>query len=80
MSQSERYNARLAVEVELLEDGGFSRSIVKVEAERSITMSEDASLHERERVWFKLSEMVMNDLDGELEKSLYQHMAAHIVN
>ncbi len=80
VSQSERYNARLAVEVELLEDGGLSRSIVKVEAERSITMPEDASLHEREQVWFKLSEMVMNDLDAELEKSLYRYMAAHIVN
>ena len=80
VSQSERYNARLAVEVELLEDGGFSRSIVKAEAERSITMPEDATLHERDQVWFKLSEMVMNDLYAELEKLLYQHMAAHIVN
>ena len=80
MSQSERYNARLAVEVELVEDGGFSRSIVKAEAERSVTIPEDASFHDREQIWFKLSEMVMNDLDGELEKSLYQHMAAHIVN
>ena len=39
-----------------------------------------SSLHEREKVWFKLSEAVMNDLDAELEKSLYQYMAAHIVN
>jgi hypothetical protein len=66
--------------VELVEDGGFSRSIVKAEAERSVTIPEDASLRDREQVWFKLSEMVMNDLDAELEKSLYQHMAAHIVN
>jgi hypothetical protein len=80
VSQSERYNARLAVEVELVEDDGFSRSIVKAEAERSITIPEDASVHDREQIWFKLSEMVMNDLDAELEKSLYQHMAAHIVN
>ena len=80
VSQSERYDARLAVVVELVEDGGFTRSIVKTEAERSVTMPEDASLHEREQVWFKLSEAVMNDLDAELEKSLYQYMAAHIVN
>ncbi|MDX1574664.1 MAG: hypothetical protein R3285_00635 [Kiloniellales bacterium] len=80
VSQSERYNARVAVEVELVEDDGFTRSIVKAEAERSITLAEDASLREREQVWFKLAEMVMNDLDAELEKSLYRHMAAHIVN
>ena len=80
VSQSERYDARLAVEVELVENGGFSRSLVKTEAERSVTLPEDSSLHEREKVWFKLSEAVMNDLDAELEKSLYQYMAAHIVN
>jgi hypothetical protein len=80
VSQSERYNARLAVEVELVEDDGFTRSIVKAEAERSVTLAEDASLREREQAWFKLAEMVMNDLDVELEKSLYRHMAAHIVN
>jgi hypothetical protein len=70
----------LAVEVELVEDDGFTRSIVKAEAERSVTLAEDASLREREQAWFKLAEMVMNDLDVELEKSLYRHMAAHIVN
>ncbi len=80
VSQSERYNARVAVEVELVEDDGLTRSIVKAEAERSVTLAEDASVHEREQVWFKLAEMVMNDLDAELENSLYQHMAAHIVN
>ena len=45
------------------------------EAERSVTMPEDASLYEREQVWFKLAEMVMNDLESELEKSLYQILA-----
>lgn len=80
VSQSERYDARLAVVVELVEDSGFTRSIVKAEAERSVTMPEDASLYEREQVWFKLGEMVMNDLESELERSLYQYMAAHIVN
>ena len=80
VSQTERYNARLAIEVELFEDSGYSRAIVKAEAERSVTLPEDASVRERDQVWFKLSEMVMNDLDVELEKSIYQYMAAHIVN
>jgi len=79
VSQSERYDAHVAVVVELIEDSGLTRSIVKTEAERTITLPEDATLNEREQAWFKLSEMVMNDLDAELEKSLYQYMAAHIV-
>lgn len=80
VSQSERYHAHLAVQVALIEDGGFTRSMVKVEAERSVTVPEDASLRERENIWFKLGDTVMNDLDVELEKSLRQYMAAYIVN
>ena len=79
VSQSERFNARVAVEVALVEDNGFTRSIVKAEAERSVTLPEDASVHEREQAWFKLAEMVMKDLDVELEKSLYQYMSDHIL-
>jgi hypothetical protein len=80
VSQSERYDAHLAVQVALVEDGGFTRSLVKAEAERSVTVPEDASLHERESIWFKLGETVMNDLSSELEKSLHQYMADDIVN
>lgn len=80
VSQSERYDARLAVQVALVEDGGFTRSLVKAEAERSVTVPEDASLREREGIWFKLGEAVMNDLGGELEKSLRQHMGPYIAN
>ena len=80
VSQSERYDAHLAIEVELVDDNGFTRASVTGEADRSITLPEDSSLHEREKVWFKLAETVMNDLDAELEKTLHQYMAAHIVN
>lgn len=80
VSQSERYDAHLAVQVALVEAGGFTRSLVKAEAERSVTVPEDASLHEREDIWFKLGETLMNDLSGELEKSLHQYMADYIVN
>lgn len=80
VSQSERYDAHLAVQVALVEDGGFTRSLVKAEAERSVTVPEDASLHERESIWFKLGETVMNELGGELEESLHQYMADYIVN
>ena len=48
LSLEERYNARLAVEVELVKDEGLTRSLVKAEAERSVTLAEDASVHERD--------------------------------
>lgn len=80
VSQSERYDAHLAVEVMLVEDSGFTRLVVKAEAEHSVTMPEDASLHEREKVWFDLGQTLMTELGAELEKSLHQYMAAYIEN
>jgi hypothetical protein len=80
VSQSERYDARLAVQVALIEDGGLRRATVEAEARRSVTVPEDASLRERERVWFKLGESLMTDLNAELEATLRRHMAADILN
>ncbi len=78
--QSERYDARLFVEVRLLDDRGMTRAVVEAGAERSITVPEDATLREREEAWFRLTEALMRDCDAELEKALYRYMAAHILN
>lgn len=80
IDQSERYEARLVVRVRLADIVGLTRATVEVEAERSVTVPEDATLKERETTWFGLSEALMNDLDAELEKVLYQYLAAHILN
>ena len=67
--------------VKLREDiPGLARASVTAEAERWVTVPEDATLNEREATWFALSEALMNDLDVELERALYQYMAAHILN
>jgi hypothetical protein len=78
--QSERYLARLVVEVRLLDDRGMTRAAVEAEVERSVTVPEDATLREREEAWFRLTEALMQDYDAELEGALYQYMAAHILN
>ena len=78
--QSARYDARLVVEVRLLDDRGMTRAAVEAEVEHSITVPEDATLREREEAWFRLTEALMRDFDAELERALYQYMAAHILN
>ncbi len=77
--QSERYDAHLVVELVLLHDNGNKES-VKVSAERSITVPEDASLLEREKIWYELSETVMNDFDAEMERAVREHLADELVN
>ena len=65
--QSERYTARMAVEINIVDDFGNTLSTVNAQTERSTTTAEDLSLREREEVWFKLTEDVMRDLDQQLE-------------
>ena len=80
VDQSERYEAHLAVQVHLEDIPGLARASVTAEAERWVTVPEDATLNEREATLFVLSKALMNDLDVELEKALLQNMAAHILN
>ena len=80
VDQSERYEGHLVVQVHLEDIPGLARASVTAEAERWVTVPEDATLNEREATWFALSEALMNDLDVELERALFQNMAAHILN
>ena len=79
IEQSERYDARLVVQVRIEDDGGLARASVDVTAERSITVPEDATLQEREEAWFRLTESLLRDFDAEMERRLRQIMAAHIL-
>ncbi|MHA1598695.1 MAG: hypothetical protein ACTSV1_08235 [Alphaproteobacteria bacterium] len=68
--QAERYRASLKVKLEIIEPGGASRGFASAEAIRSITVPEDASLNQREQVWFNLVEALMNDFNAEFEKKI----------
>jgi len=71
--QSERYDATLAVKIEVFDSRGKQRGIVSSEATRSQTVSEDVSLADREQIWFRMTEAMMNDLNGSLEKQVREH-------
>lgn len=77
LEQSERYEARLAIEAQVIDASGRMESKATAKAERTITVAEDISLRERERIWFKLTENVMNDLGAQLEVTLSKVFAAH---
>ena len=68
--QSERYEATLSVEVELLDETGFALGRATAGVKRSITVPEDASLIEREKTWYDLTKRLTDDLDTQLEKTL----------
>jgi len=68
--QSERYDARIVVEVQIIAEDGRVEGSLTAKAERSRSVPEDISLNERERVWFKMTEDLMKELDAQLEQTI----------
>src|SRR3546814_19437156 len=75
--QSERYEARIVVEMQVL-DGRQIQGSAKAEARRSVTVAEDSSLNEREEVWYRLTEDTMRDLDQQLEQTIREAFLPYI--
>jgi hypothetical protein len=69
--QSERYDAELEVRLDL-ESGGATAS-VSSRAERRRTVPENISLADREKVWFEMTEAMMNDINASLERQIREN-------
>ena len=68
--QSERYDGVLEVSVEASRRGGRS-AVVSSRATRSRSVPEDITLNDREKVWFEMSEALINDINAALERQIY---------
>tara|TARA_R110002110_G_scaffold415852_1_gene658117 strand:- start:22304 stop:22903 length:600 start_codon:yes stop_codon:yes gene_type:complete len=77
--QSERYDARL--EVQITVDGGDTRrrGEVTAEAMRSRTVAEGISLNEREKIWFQMTEDLVTNMNGELETAIRSFLQPFLV-
>jgi hypothetical protein len=76
--QSERYDLTIAVRLQIVEPGGRVAATVDAKAARSITVAQDATLNDRERTWFTLTEQTMKDLNATLEKSIPLYLGAYL--
>ena len=76
--QSERYEARLEVVIEVRSDRGFREAFASATAERSRTVAEDISLHDREMAFYEMTKALMEDLNTELEKNIEQFLARYL--
>ena len=59
----------MTVEASRRGDGG-RRAMVSSRAARSRTVPEDITLNDREKVWFELTEALMNDINASLERQI----------
>ncbi len=76
--QSERYDGVIEITIRILGQDGRERASVMSRAQRSRTVAEDLSLIDREKVWFELTEAMMNDLNAALQRQINEHLRAFI--
>ncbi len=76
--QSERYDLNITVRLQIVDPTGRVTATVNAGATRSRTVAADATLNDRERVWFDMTEQAMNDLNATLEKSIPLYLGAYL--
>lgn len=74
-----RYDAKAAVTVQLLDGNGAVLVQIRQNAWRTRSVSEKASMAEREKSWYELIELMMQDLDGALESGIRSYFGDTVV-
>ncbi len=72
--QTQRYD--LVIEARLEVSGPGGSGTTSAHATRFSTVREDASINEREKIWFDLTEALVNDFDKVMEKNIRRHLRA----
>lgn len=72
--QSDRYDARVTVRLEVENRMGNRQGTITATAKRSDTAAEDMTLNQRERLWFDMTDRLMQQLNTELEKQINAYL------
>lgn len=70
--QTERYIGDLEMSVSLSNDRG--QGTVKASAKKIRTIAEDATLAEREKLWFEMVERLARDVDEQMDQQIKAHL------
>ncbi len=76
--QSERYEGTIRVRLEAEDPSTGQTGETEVAVKRSVTIPEDATYNEREKIWYQMTEKLMTDLDRQLENAIQQHLSAFV--
>ena len=76
--QTERYDARVEVEIFAVDGRGLRSAKAVTTSSRSRTVPEDATLRQRQVLWYELTERVMQDFDRTFEAQIRKHLAAFL--
>jgi hypothetical protein len=78
VDQSEQYDAKMSVKIEIFDDFGKSKGFAYARAQGSRTVAENLTLGQRRKVWIHMMEKLMNNLDEELDRNVKAHLGAHL--
>jgi hypothetical protein len=72
--QSDRYDVTVTVRLDVENRMGNHRGSITATAKRSETAAEDMTLNEREKLWFEMTDQLMQQLNAELEKQIGKNL------
>ena len=78
VDQSERYDATLAVRLEIFDAGGGRLAIAEANAQRSRSVPENITLDARDKIWFSITETLTNDLNAEMEQAIARFLGGYL--
>lgn len=73
--QAERYDAHVRATLSLEGVPRVTQAFAQADVSRAQTIAEDASINDREQLWFNLTEATMKDFDPIMAKSIRTHLA-----
>ncbi len=79
VEQSERYEARLVAELQILAEDGRVEASVTVEVTHHRTVPENLTLNERVEVWHEMTRSLLDELNRQLEATITEALTAYLV-
>jgi hypothetical protein len=79
VDQSEQYDARMAVKIEVFDEQGKSQGFANARAQGSRTVAENVTLGQRRKLWINMMEKIMNNLDSELDQNVRAYLGKSIL-
>jgi len=76
---NERYDARITVEMRILDGFGGVAASARAEAVRSRSVREDITLRERDQVWYEMTRDIMRELDRQLLQTIKTALVPYIL-
>lgn len=78
VDQAERYDAAIKGRLDLYGADGRPLGNAQAQASRHQTIAEDASLNDRQRLWYTLVEATANDFAGAMEQAIRSQLAPYV--